>query len=158
MILTKTQLGADDKLDMVVIRLGDLLPMVPYQIALEVAQSLRVGCKQAARFDRAPARFWKEMVSSEDPRKDTPKAHRGFRRSKMVANVSSWEVKCNPPLVGLFFDGTGKEMNYEDGIHLHLLIRKAGLRAKAWSGDTGFNSRTIGMLTSAEEDYRLGVG
>ena len=155
-VLKPTQMGADDKLDMVVIRLGDLRPMVPYQIALEIQQSIRVACKEAARFDRASAKFWREL-ETEDPRLDRPKAHRGYRRSKLVPNVSSWEVVVSGPLVRLLFDGRGKEFDYESGINLHILIRKAGFRAKAWAGDTNKTRRMVGSLHSAEEDYRLGL-
>ena len=154
-ILTRTQMGADDDLDTVVIRLGELRPRVPYQIALEIEQNLRVSCKEAARFDRAGNRFWKDLVT-EDPRLDVPKAHKGFRRSKLVPNVDTWTVAHKPLLVALLFDGVGKEMGYEDGIHLHTLIRKAGLRAKAWAGDTDSRSRMLGALHDAEADDKLG--
>jgi hypothetical protein len=157
MVLKPTQMGADDTLDMVVIRLGDLKPRVPYQIALEIAQSIRVGCKEAARFHRAPAKFWREL-EKEDPRLDIPKAHRGFRRSRLTPNVTSWEVVVSGPLVRLLFDGEGKEFDYESGINLHVMIRKAALRAKAWAGDTSKTRRMLGNLHSAEEDYRLGLG
>ena len=155
-VLTKMQFGADDDHDMVVIRLDDLKPMTPYQTALDLSAGLRLACKQAARFDRAPATFWRELIT-EDHRLDIPKAHRGFRRSKLVPNFETYDVIVNPPLVGMLFDGRGKEFSYEDGIKLHVLIRKAALRAKAWAGDTDSRKRMLGMLTDAEDDYRLGL-
>ena len=155
-LLKRTQMGADDNQDLVVIRLGDLRPTVPYQSAFLIAAGLRMGCKQAARHDRAPATFWRDM--DLDDLYDSPKPHRGFRRSKLVPNIDSYEVKVNPPLVGLFFDGVGKEMGYEDGIRLHQAIRRAGRRAKAWAGDTSLDRRMMGNLSDAEEDYRIGLG
>lgn len=140
---------------MVIIRLDDLRPMVPYQKGLEVSQGLRLACKQAARFDHAPATFWRD-VDMEDL-SDCPKPHRGFRRSLLVSNVKSYEVRVNPPLVALLFDGIGREMSYEDGVKLHQMIRRACRRAKAWAGDTSRNRRMLGMLTSGEEDDRLNV-
>ena len=155
-LLKPTQMGANDDQDMVVIRLGELKPRIPYQNALELMQSLRLGCMEAARYDRAPAKFWREL-EDEDPRIDIPKVHRGFRRSMLAPNVSLWKVEVTPPLVRLLFDGRGKEFGYEDGIKLHILIRKAALRAKAWAGDTNTYSRMLGMLTNAEDDYRLNL-
>lgn len=155
-LLKRTQMGADDNQDMVVIRLGELRPLVPYQTAFRIAAGLRMGCKQAARYDRAPATFWRDL-DIEDLN-DSPKAHKGFRRSKLVSNVTNYEVKVNPPLVGLFFDGVGKEVTYEDGVRLHQMIRRAGRRAKAWAGDTSLDRRMFGNLTSAEDDYRIGLG
>ena len=150
------QVGASDDQDMVEIILDDLRPRITYQSALEIEQNLRVACKHAARYDRAPAYFWRD-VNMEDLN-DCPKPHRGFRRSMLVPNVSSWEIKANPPLVALFFDGIGREMDYELGIKLHQMIRRAGRRAKAWGGDTSGNVRMLGNLTNAEDDYRLGLG
>jgi hypothetical protein len=155
-LLKRTQMGADDNQDLVVIRLGDLRPTVPYQTALKIAAALRMGCKQAARYDRAPATFWRD-VDIEDLN-DSPRPHKGFRRSTLVPNVKDYEVRVNPPLVGLFFDGVGKEVTYEDGIRLHQMIRRAGRRAKAWAGDISRDSRMLGNLTDAEDDHRLGLG
>lgn len=150
------QLGADDCEDFVVVRLGSLRPMMPWQLALEKCHKLRSHCKHAARFDRADVGFWRD-VETEDL-DDQPSPHRGFRRSSLVQNFKSFEIASKPPLVALIFDGTWTEMNYEDGIKLHQMIRRAARRAKGWSGDTSRNTGMHGNLTSAEEDYRLGLG
>ena len=155
MTLLPTTLGADDELDMVVIRLGDLRPRIPYQAALELAQSLRVGCKAAARYDRQSADFVNDMAEDIN---DTPRPHRGFRRSRLVPNVNTWAIEPRPPLVAVLFDGAGMEMGYEEGVRLHFCIRRAARRAKAWAGDTGKGMRMLANLTDAEGDYRLGLG
>jgi hypothetical protein len=155
-LLKPTQMGADDRLDLVVIRLGRLRPMLPYQNALELAAGLRVACKDAARYDRAPATFWRDM--DLDDLNDCPTPHKGFRRSTLVPNVKGYEVQVNPPLVTLLFDGVPVDIEYESGIKLHQAIRRAGRRAKAWAGDTSTDRRMLGNLTSAEEDDRLGLG
>ena len=149
-------MGADDKQDMVVVRMGDMRPMVPYQTAFSIAQAVRVGCKEAARFDRASAKFWREM-NTEDPKLDLPRPNRKFRRSKLVSNVDFWEVVVSMPLVRLLFNGEGKEFDYESGIKLSNSIRRAGHRAKAWAGDSSKTRRVLGSLTNAEDDYRLGL-
>jgi hypothetical protein len=155
-LLTPTDLGADDKEDMVVVRMGDMRPMIPYQTSFAIAQAVRVGCKEAARFDRAPANFWREMAM-DDPRLDTLRPNREFRRSKLNSNVDSWEVVVSLPLVRLLFNGEGKDFDYESGIKFSIAIRRAGHRAKAWAGDSSKTRRMLGALHSAEENYRLGV-
>ena len=155
-LLKPTDLGADDKEDMVVVRMGAMRPMIPYQTAFAIAQAVRVGCKEAARHDRASAKFWREM-NMEDPRLDIPRPNREFRRSKLVSNVDSWEVVVSMPLVRLLFNGEGKEFDYESGIKLSIAIRRAGHRAKAWAGDHSRTRRMLGSLHPAEEDYRLGL-
>lgn len=155
-LLKPTQMGADDEQDMVVIRLGPIRPRLLYRLALEIAAALRVSCKDAARYDRAPATFWRDI--DLDDLNDCPKTHKGFRQSGLITNFKSYEVMVNPPLVGLMFDNIVTEMDYENGIRLHQAIRRAGRRAKAWAGDSSMDRRMIGNLTDAEEDYRLNLG
>lgn len=153
-LLEKMKLGADDEQDMVVIHLGSMHPMIPYQAALEIAQSLRVGCKIAAKYDRAAGTFVNEM--SEDIQ-DIPKAHRGFRRSMLVPSARQWLIEPRPPLVAVLFDAVGVEMGYEEGVRLHHCIRRAARRAKAWAGDTSRGVRMLGGISNAEDDDRLGL-
>ena len=154
-MLLPTKLGADDVEDMVVIRLGDARPCIPYQVALELAHYLRMQCKRAARYDHAIGSFWTD-VPMEDLY-DRPKAYHGFRRSKQVSNVDKWKLSENAQLIGLHFDGVGLEMDYETGIKLHQCIRRAGQRAKAWAGDSTKSSRMLANLTDAAEDSRQGL-
>ena len=150
-----TMLGADNDQDMVVIRLGDLRPRIPYQAALELAQSLRLGCKRAARHDRVPSTFVNDMAEDIT---DIPAAHRGFRRSMLTPNVKKWQIEARPPLVAVLFDDRGLDLDYEAGVRLHHCIRRAARRAKAWAGDTARGTRMLSNITDAEEDYRLGLG
>ncbi len=140
---------------MVVITFGGLRPIIAYQTAFEIAHSLRMSCKAAARYDRVPASFWAEVEIGDLD--DCPSPHRGFRRSKQAPNVSNWSVQYKDAMVALLFDGRGQMFDYEEGIRLHQMIRRAGRRAKAWSGDTSKGRTMLSMITDAEEDYRLGL-
>ena len=147
--------GANDHEDMVTITLGSLRPRVAYQTAFEIAHSLRLACKAAARYDRVPANFWLD-VNIEDL-DDCPRPHRGFRRSKLAPNVTHWQVSHLHTEVQLIFDGRGEILGYEDGIKLHQRIRRAGRRAKAWAGESTKGHRMLSMITDAEEDYKFGL-
>ena len=154
-MLRPTRHGANNREDMVVITLGDLRPRIVYQVALEIAQHLRLAAKHAARFDNVPGSFWAD-VDMQDLN-DCPSAHKRFRRSNQTQNIKTWRIEVNGQLVSLLFDGVGREMDYESAIKLHMRIRRAGRRAKAWAGDTGKASRMIANLTDAAEDSRLGL-
>ncbi len=156
MVYRPSKHGANDDEDMVIIAIGDLRPRVAYQTAFEIAHSLRLSCKAAARYDRVPANFWLD-VGIEDL-EDCPRPHRGFRRSKQVPNVDYWQVSHLHAEVQLIFDNRGEIMGYEDGIKLHQRIRRAGRRAKAWAGESGKGRRMLSMMTDAEENYKLGLG
>ena len=154
-MLLPTRMGANDNQDMVVIRLGNSQPCIPYQSALELAQNLRVMCKQACRFDHVEGSFWTD-VDIEDLY-DCPRPHRGFRRSNLASNVKAWTIQVKAQLIDLQFDGEGIEMDYETGIKLHQMIRRAARRAKAWAGDAGKGTNMLANITDAGEDDRLGL-
>ncbi len=149
-------LTANDSEDMVHIIVGDLKPVVAYQTSFEIAHALRLACKGAARHDRAPASFWLAMDIAD--LNDCPRPHRGFRRSNQTQNVTNWSVRYKGAEVALIFDEHVEVVGYEDGIKLHQRIRTAGRRAKAWAGDTGRQTALLANLTSAEDDYRIGLG
>lgn len=151
-----TKHGANDHEDMVIITLGSLRPRVAYQTSFEIAHALRVACKAAARYDRTPASFWTD-VDIEDL-EDCPRAHRGFRRSKQTPNTTDWSCRYNNSEVCLLFDGRGEIFGYEEGIRFHQMIRRAGRRAKAWSGQAGKSTTMLANLTGGEENYKLGLG
>ncbi len=146
---------ANDDEDMVNIVVGDLAGKVPYQSSFRLSQSLRLACISAARHDRAPATFWRD-VDMEDLN-DAPPTHRTFRRSKQVATVDRWQTAFQGAEVRLLFDGKAVAMGYEEGIKLHQKIRRAGRRAKAWAGDSSSHRMLLAALTDGEENYRLGL-
>lgn len=155
-VLHRMKLGASAQEDMVVVQLGTLRAILPYQSAFEIAQGLRMAAKEAARFDRAPATFTHE-VTKADPREDLPEYHPQYRRGTTLGNIKNWDVRVIPPLVGLVFDDTLTEFSYEDAVHLAWYVRRAGHIAKRWAGDRSRVRRARGNLHDAEENYRLGI-
>lgn len=156
-ILRGLQFGADDNQDMVILRLGASRPVMPYQNALEFVHKIRMGCKHAARADRAAATFVRDMESDLESLADHPRAHKGFRRSNLVGNVRFYEVRIKGVLIALVLDNEATIMHYEDGIKFHRMLHRAAHRAKGWVGDTSKQILMLGNLTNAEEDYRLGL-
>ena len=122
--------AANDDEDMVNIVVGDLGGRIAYQDSFRLSQALRLSCIGAARHDRAPGTFWRE-VDMEDLDDCSP-THRTFRRSKQIATVDHWQVSHKDAEVRLVFDGRGEIFGYEDGIKLHqktavrVAVRKPG--------------------------------
>lgn len=154
-VLERRSFSVDDELDFVRVRFGSINAQIGYRIGFVIDHHMRLAAKQAARFDRVPPRFWQDVELPD--LEDRPKTSRTPQQSRLRPSVSTWEVKVNPPLVGLFFDGQGEEMDYETAVKLGHAIRRASRRAKAWAGDHSKYSAMLGMLTDAEEDYRLGI-
>ncbi len=154
MLLQKIKYGATANLDMVDIRVADMRPRVPYQIAFEIAHKLRMAAKRAARWDRQPATLSHDYMGDL---KDVPRPNRAFRRSKLTSNMRRYLVGTNDRMVQIGFNNSCMDIEYEDALKLHAKIRIEARRAKAWAGDTSTTSRLLGMVTDAEEDDRLGL-
>lgn len=156
MLLEKKAFLVNDNMDFVEVKFGCINVRIGYRIGFAIDQNMRLAAKQAAQIDRAPASFWRDVdIPDLD---DCPKASRWPQQSQLTPTCKKWEVKCYPTaLVGLFFDGIGEEMDYETAVKLGHAIRRASRRAKAWAGDTAKHSRMMGILTDAEQDYKLGI-
>lgn len=154
-LLQKTRFTVNDELDFVNIRFGVIHARIGYRVGFHIDHYLRLAAKQAARVDRANAKFWHDMELPD--LNDCPKTNRQPRQSMLTPTVVNYAVNVNPPLVSLEFDGKAMEMDYETAIKLGHEVRRASRRAKAWAGDGAKYSAMLGMLTDAESDYRLGL-
>jgi hypothetical protein len=157
MLLERVRHDVNDELDFVNIRCGVIRARIGYRIAFAVDHRLRIAAKQSARFHRVPASFWRfvELPDLED----CPRPSRIPQQSRLTPTVSRWDVFTVPgePLVHIEFDGMAMELDYEAAVKLGHDIRRAGRRAKAWAGDRSKYSAMLGLLTDAEDDYRLGI-
>lgn len=146
-ILQKLTFQANNDLDSVVIRVGEMSQRIGYNTGFEIDQNLRMAAKHAAQFHRAPASFWRDvdLVDLDD----CPRPHRGYRQSRHLPTYQTWSVTCKPPLVGLVFDGQCVELDYETAVKAGHTIRRASRRAKAWAGDTSRSKRLLAHVTDA---------
>ena len=156
MILEKLHFTVNDELDFIHIKMGTLNTRLGYRIAFEISQSLYNIAAQVARFDRISIRDFKEQFP-QSGLEDCPRTHRGARQSMLTPTASNWRVVGDPPLVSLYFDDEGVEMDVLTAGTLSTAIRRAARRAKAWAGDSSSDQNCQGIATDAEEDYRLGV-
>lgn len=157
MILEKLHFTVNDELDFVTIKMGNINARLGYRIAFEVAQGLFNVAAQVARYEKMSIKEFRKAFPPENL-DDCPRANRQARQSTLTPTARQWLVQGAPPLVGLFFDGHGQEMDVPTAGTLSNAIRRAARRAKAWAGDTTSLQTCQGILTDAEEDYKLGVG
>ena len=147
-LLQRMPFSANDVDDMVQIRLGAIRPLMPYGAALELAAHLRVACKEAMPFYAAPPRSWRDLDTEDLD--DCPRPHRGFRRSTRVPNYRAWSCHARrAPLITVVFDGVETDLDLEFAIRIHVSIRRAGRRAKAWAGDRSKTLRITARLSDA---------
>lgn len=154
MLLERVTYSANDDLDSVVLRIGDMQQRVGYRVGFAIDQSLRVAAKHVAEYYGAKASFWRELaLTSLD---DCPKPHRSARQSRHTPTYREWSVEMhNPPLVALLFDGAGEEFDIDVAVSFGHEIRRASRRAKAWAGDTSSDRRLIAHITDANAEPSL---
>jgi hypothetical protein len=156
MFLEKTTFTVNDELDFVTLKCGTIDVRIGYRVALSVAKSLMETAAHVARFQRISIKDFKEQMQEADL-EDSPRPNRRPRQSKLTPTATSWETYPTASLIGLLFDGEGMELDPEFAWKMGSELRRAGRRAKAWAGDSSKISNCTGILTDAEEDYRLGV-
>lgn len=147
---------ANDHWDFVHLTLGPIKLRIPYLLALIYAQHLLMAAKRSARHDRVPATFT-QALTAENLRDPDVVVHDELRRSPQLQNFYCWQIMSKPHWVRLRFDSIDTDVVYDDAVRLSHLIRRAAHRAKAWAGDRSRIYRSMGNITSAEDNYRLGL-
>lgn len=140
---------------MVVLVFGPNRCVVPYLTAFEILNGVRMAGKFAMQYEGNAVGLWRELADVNDIALDVKPARR-FRRSKLQANVSNWRVDFEGPVVVIFLDDLEVGIHYADAFQWYTRTRVVAREAQAWAGDSHKRLRATGILTSAEENYRLG--
>lgn len=128
---------------------------VPYQTAFEILNGVRMAGKMAMRYEGNAVGLWRELAEVNDvPYQPTPS--RTFQRSKLQANISSWRVDFEESLVVIVLDALEVRLHYSDAFKWYTRTRVVAREAQAWAGDTKRHMRATAVLTTAEENDRLG--
>ncbi len=140
---------------MVVLVFGPNSCTVPYQTAFEILNGVRMAGKFAMQYEGNAVGLWRELAEVNNLALDLKPARR-FRRSKLVSDVSSWRVDFEDALVVIVLDALEVRIHYADAFQWYTRTRAVAREAQAWAGDSKRQMRATGILTSAEENYRLG--
>lgn len=147
--------------DLVYVTLGDRTLRLFYQTTLEIAAGMRLAAKMSMRHEGALVTQWRETLQSI-PTSGLPRpefyrrAHKTFRRSNLLANVSVWRVTWSGALVSLHADDVVFRLHWTDALVLHRVLREWAKDAKSWAGDTSRTTRSVAYLSDAEENYKYG--
>lgn len=140
---------------MVVLVFGPNSCTVPYQTAFEILNGVRMAGKMAMRYEGNAVGLWRELADVNDIAVELKPARR-FRRSKLQPNVESWRVDFEDALVVIVLDALEVRIHYADAFQWYTRTRVVAREAQAWAGDSKRQMRANGVLTSAEDNYRLG--
>lgn len=154
-IIEKTVVTTGSVFDVVVLRIGGIEIIFPYQSAFEICNGIKMAAKLALRIEGNKIALWREMaVVDHDPEPLTP--NRKFRQSGKATNLKNWAISFEGALVVMQFNESLFKLHYSEALPLYTWLRVAARRAKAWAGDRSRTMRTTAYLNDAEENYKHG--
>jgi hypothetical protein len=147
-VLTKQNIYIESKQDRVVLKVQRLEIEMPYATSFKVAQGLRLASRAAIRYAKAdytaPSDIEKAYEASADIRVT---AHKDF----------NWRAGWEGEDVKIQFGDQLLKFHFTAALKIAEWLRDAGKQSKAWAGDTSRSISAAGILSDAEQNYRLGV-
>lgn len=155
-VFARQQVSAESDHDLVVMRIGSHEITAPYQTVFEMLQHVLIAAKMASSTDGNSPKVWRDFVEHEnDP--DEVVMSRHFRKSTKPWNLQRYKIMYEGSLVVLCFNELVAKFHYADVLQFHTMVRHAAKRAKAWAGDSAKLLNIGAYLSTAEENYRLGL-
>jgi hypothetical protein len=147
-VLTKQNICIESKQDRVVLSVQRLEIEMPYATSFKVAQGLRLASRAAIRYAKAdytaPSDIEKAYEVGADIRVT---AHKDF----------NWRAGWEGEDVKIQFGDQLLKFHFTSALKIAEWLRDAGKQSKAWAGDTSRSISAAGILSDAEENYKLGI-
>lgn len=140
-------------MDRVVFRINRRDFFIPYAQVFRMAQCLQIICKRSKQLIHE-REHWAKLANTggiEIPDYNTVTPY------SQVKGKFNWEFRIESELIHFQLGDYHTSFHFAAGLQLSFMIRIAGRKAKAWAGDLGKTKIAVGMLTDAEENYRLGI-
>lgn len=149
-LLTKQNIHIEPRQDRVVLRVSRLEIEIPYATSFKVAQGLRLAARDAMRYakqDFVVADISKTAQPYEVNANIRVTAHKNFK----------WRAGWEGENVKIQFGDQLLKFHFTAALKISEWIRDAGRQSKAWAGDGSKSINAAGILSDAENNYRLGV-
>ena len=140
-------------MDRVIFRINKTDLFVPYAQTFIMASHLQLFCKRS----KALIHEKESWVVLTDASNVEIQDYDTVTPYPQVKGKFDWEFRIDSELIWLRLADFITSFHFSEGLKLSHLIRMAGRKAKQWAGDTSTMKTAAGMLTDAEENYRLGI-
>jgi len=154
-ILEKQRFHITSEYDQVLLMIGNLVVSMPYAASFKVAQGLRLASTTAMRYAKEDVTGWEKFANENIP-ETLPYAVSEEKRMT-VPKGFTWAAGWEGENVKARFGNNELQFHFTSALQISAHLRIAGAKAKAWAGDTGKSINAAGILTDAEENYRLGL-
>ena len=156
-VLTKQRIHVTSEQDQVLLMVGNLTVHMPYAVSFKIAQGIRLASKDAMRYAKEDVANWVKYSIDEDiPERTTPYAVNLTERVT-VPKGFGYKIGWDGENVVMVLGNNKLELHFTTALQVNSWLRHAGSEAKLWAGDTGKSFSASGILSNAEENYRLGI-
>ena len=156
-LLTKQNIHVTNDKDMVLLSIGNLIVHIPYSESFKIAQGIRLASKDAMRYIHEDSTKWAEFAKLNDlPDKTTPYEVNSQIRSTIKKDFN-WKIGWEGENIKMVFGNNEIKLHFTIALKISEWLRNSGHEAKAWSGQKGMSMNLLGILSNAEENYKLGI-
>lgn len=156
-LLTKESIHIESDKDMVLLNVGNLTVHIPYLQSFKIAQGIRLASKDAMRYIHEDSTKWSEFAKLNNlPDKTTPYELSVEKRVTLQKDFN-WKIGWEGENVKMLFGNNMLKLHFTIALKISQWLRNAGQEAKAWRGHKGAILNLRGILSNAEENYKLGI-
>jgi len=156
-LLTKQNIHITSDKDMVLLSIGNLIVHIPYLESFKVAQGIRLASKDAMRYIHEDSTNWPVFAKLNDlPDKTIPYEVNREERSTVKTDFN-WKVGWEGENIKMLFGNNMVKLHFTIALKISEWLRNAGHESKAWAGRKGACMNLLGILSNAEENYKLGI-
>jgi len=156
-LLTKQRIHVHNDKDMVLLKVGNLIVHIPYAEGFKIAQGIRLASKDAMRYIHEDSTQWAKFAKLTD----APDKTISFEVNPEIRVTEykdfNWKIGWEGEDVKMMFGNNLLKFHFTVALKISQWIRNAGQEAKAWSGQKGSYMNLRGILSNAEENYKLGI-
>lgn len=156
-VLRKERIHITSEHDRVLINIGNLQVDMPYASSFKIAQGLRLASKDAMRYAKEDPHTWSTIAALNDMPEETTPYQVSKKNQVTIRKNYNWAVGYEGENIKIKFGNIIFKFHFVVALKMSEWIRIAGREAKSWAGDGSKSMIAFGILSDAEENYRLGV-
>lgn len=149
----KTNMAVFTDMDRVVFRIHRNDIFIPYATVFLIAQAVRIACKQIKGLIHENER-WNELATDDNIEIQN---YADVRPGRQIRGKFGYKIQCDGERVILTLGDLTTGIHFVDALKISQWLRAGGKKAKLYAGDTSKHLNALGMLTDAEENYKLGI-
>lgn len=156
-LLTKQRIHVESDKDMVLLNIGNLVVHIPYLESFKIAQGIRLASKDAMRYIHEDSTKWPEFAKLNNLPDHTIPYEISIEKRVTIQKDFNYKIGWEGEDIKMLFGNNMVKLHFTLALKISEWLRHAGKESKAWAGQKGVNINLLGILSNAEENYKLGI-